>query len=168
MMKISIPRRGLVGRLGLAAVTALTLSAVSGGRADALSLINAAGAPAAKHASGGLTTEVRGHGGGGHGGGHGGFHGGGGFRGAAIHGGSFHGGRAFHGGPVFHGARFHHRGFAFRPHRFHHRHFYVRSYYADPYCRVIWTSYGPRRICNYRHWSHHHWRHHHRHYRFYG
>jgi hypothetical protein len=125
-----------------------------------------------------------GGGGGFHGGGGGGFHGGGaafhggGFRsgGAAFHGGGFRGGGAachgggfrsggavfhgggFRGGHVFHGGGFRHGGFAFRHHRHHfHRHFYYApSYYYYPYrrCRIIWTYYGPRRICHYRHWHH--------------
>src|SRR5713226_6806476 len=87
MMKIPDSRRGLVRGLvrsrgfvrcwSLAAAATLMLSAAPGQRAEALSLINPGGAPAAKQISDGLTTEVRGgHGGGGHGGG--GFHGGGG------------------------------------------------------------------------------------------
>jgi hypothetical protein len=153
MMKIPDPGRGLVRCLGLAAAAMLALSATPGERAEALSLINPGGAPSAKYASNGLATEVRGHGG--HGGG--GFHGGG-FRGggAASHGGGF---RTAH---VFHGGSFRHSGFAFRHH---HRHFFHRRFYASydddyPYyyphrrCRIIWTYYGPRRICHYRHWRH--------------
>ncbi|HXL30669.1 MAG TPA: hypothetical protein VN968_15455, partial [Bradyrhizobium sp.] len=108
MMKIPDPRRGLVrsfvNSLAFAAAAMLMLSAATDQRAEALSLISPGTTPAVTHASGGLTTEVRGggHGGGGHGGGHGGFHGGGGgFHGggAAFHGGGFHGGGAmFHGG----------------------------------------------------------------------
>jgi hypothetical protein len=152
-MKIPDPGRGLVRCLGLAAAAMLALSATPGERAEALSLINPGGAPSAKYASNGLATEVRGHGG--HGGG--GFHGGG-FRGggAASHGGGF---RTAH---VFHGGSFRHSGFAFRHH---HRHFFHRRFYASydddyPYyyphrrCRIIWTYYGPRRICHYRHWRH--------------
>ena len=104
------------------------------------------------------------------------FHGGGG--GAAIHGGSFRsGGPVFHGSairsaPVFRGSGIRHAGFAFRHHHFHRRFFYGASYYPyDDYpyyyayrrCPVIWTHFGPRRICHYRHWRHHHWRHHHWH-----
>ncbi len=122
------------------------------------------------------------HGGGGamfRGGGSPAFHGGG----HAFGGGPrpvFHGGGpAFHGGfgprPVFHGGGYHHRPYyAYRPYFHHHRrHFYgYRSYYAPVYtsgyyypyrrCRVVWTHYGPRRICHYRHWRGHHWRHYHR------
>jgi hypothetical protein len=152
-MKIPDPGRGLVRCLGLAAAAMLALSATPGERAEALSLINPGGAPSAKYASNGLATEVRGHGG--HGGG--GFHGGG-FRGggAASHGGGF---RTAH---VFHGGSFRHSGFAFRHH---HRHFFHRRFYASYYddypyyypyrrCRIIWTYYGPRRICHHRHWRH--------------
>ena len=128
----------------------------------------------------------RGGGGGGfRGGGGGGFRGGGfhggGFRGggAAFHGGGFRGGGfaihrgGFRAAPVFRGGgmRYGYRHVYHRPH-FHHRHhfhrrFYAPSYYAYPgyyygyrhrYCRVIWTYYGPRKICRYRPWYRHHWR----------
>jgi len=130
------------------------------------------------------------HGGGGHGGFRGGvvpggraFHGGG-FRGggAAFHGGGFRAAPVFRGGgfraaPVFHGGgyRYGYRHAYHRPHFHHRRHFhrriyYAPSYYAYPryysyprYCRVIWTYYGPRKICKYRPWRHH-WRH--RYYRY--
>jgi hypothetical protein len=185
MINISISRRGPVRclvRSGLAAAAMLAFSAASG---QAMSLINPGAAPIAKAASAALTTEVRG----GHGGGGGGGHGGGGGGGGGGHGGGgggFHaGGAAFHGGgaalhsgafrsgPIVHGGgvRFaHHR------HHFHRPFFYGASYYPyyDDYpyyyshrrCRVVWTHYGPRRICHFRHWRHHHWRrhHHHRHY----
>jgi hypothetical protein len=167
MMKIPDGRRGLVRSLGLAAAAMLMLSAATSERAEALSPINPASVPSAKHVTDGLTTEVRGgHGGhgGGHGGGHhgGGFHGGGrGFHGggAAFHGGGFRSGHVFHGG--FRGHRFAHR------HHFHRHFYYAPSYYYYPHrCRVVWTYYGPRRICRYRGWHHHHWRHHYRHYRY--
>jgi hypothetical protein len=167
MIKIRDPGRGFVSRLGLAVAAMLALSAASGQRAEALSLINPGGAPTAKHASDGLATEVRGghggHGGGGGfrgGGGHGGggFHGGG-FRGggAAFHGGGFRGGgaafrgggfrsggAAFHGGgfragPVFHG------GHRFAHHRFHHRHHFHRRFYASYY--NDYPYYYPYRRC---------------------
>src|SRR6202165_1837014 len=117
MMRIPDPGRGLVRCLGLAAAAILVMSAAVGQRAEALSLINPAAAPAAKSVSDGLTTEVRGggHGGGG-GGGHGGG-GGGGFHGGGM-GGGFHGGfggGGFHGGEMaggFRGAGF--RGGDFR------------------------------------------------------
>jgi hypothetical protein len=156
MMRIPDPRCGFVRALGLAAAAMLMLSAAPVQRAEALSLINPAAVPTAKYASEGLTAEVRGgHGGHGHGGG--GFHGGG------------HRGGGFHGGHVFHSGGFRHHGFAFRHHRFHRHVYYAPSYYYYPHrrCRVIWTHYGPRRICHHRHWRYHHWRHHHRHHRFY-
>ena len=185
MLKIPDPRRAIRG-FGLAAAAMLMLTATTGQRAQALSLINPGTAPSAKYASDGLTTEVRGghgHGGGGFrgGGGGGGFRGGG----AAIHGGGFRGGAVFRGGgfraaPAFHrggGYRFaapgivrhHHVG----PRRayFHHRHhirpryygyapayYPQRIYYPRRFCKVVWTYYGPRKICRYRPWHHHHWR----------
>ncbi len=184
MMKIPDPRCGLVRcsarALGLAAAAMLVLSAAPSRRAEALSLINPGAAPTAKMASGALTTEVRGggHGGGGHVGGGGSYHGGGGyhgggaFHGAAIHAGGFRSsGAMFHGGGfqtarVFHGGGLRHGGFAFRHHRRHF--FYGASYYDYPYyyypyrrCHIVWTYYGPRRVCHYRHWRHHYRRHHH-------
>ena len=58
---------------------------------------------------------------------------------------------------VYHRPHFHHR------HHFHRR-FYAPAYYGYPYyygyrhryCRVIWTYYGPRKICRYRPWYRHH------------
>jgi hypothetical protein len=186
MIRISNPARGVVRCLGLVAAAMLALSSVPQ-RAEALSLINPGAASTAKLASGGLTTEVRdghgGHGGGGGGGG-GGFHGGGGggFHGGGpvFHGGGFHsGGAVFHGGgfragPVFHGGGHRYSGLRYGGYRFAHHHvhrrfFYGASYYRyDDYpyyysyrrCRVIWTYYGPRRVCHYRHWRHHHHRQH--------
>src|SRR6478672_9116460 len=164
MINIPDPRRGMargvVSSLGLAVAALFALSAAPGQRAEALSLINSGAIPAGKHASEGLTTEVRGgHGGGGGGGGGGhmvgggGFHGGGG--GAAFHSGGIRsGGPVFHGGairsaPVFHGSGIRHSGFAFRHHRFHRHFFYGASYYPyyDDYpyyysyrrCPVVWT-----------------------------
>jgi hypothetical protein len=98
----------------------------------------------------------------------------GGFRGGgvAIHRGGFRAAPVFRGGGmrygvrhVYHRPHFHHR------HHFHRR-FYAPSYYAYPgyyygyrhrYCRIVWTYYGPRKICRYRPWHRHHWRH-----RYYG
>jgi hypothetical protein len=181
-MAISDPGRGLVRRLGVTAAALLAFAATSQQRAEALSLASPGTAPSAKFATDGLTTEVqhRGHGGGGfRGGGGGGFHGGG-VRGggAAFHGGGFRGGGmathrgGFRAAPVFHGGghRFVHRHAFHRPHFGHRRFFHRRFYYAPAYytypayyyprrCRVIWTYYGPRKICKYRPW----WRH-----RYYG
>ena len=183
-MTISEPRRGLVRRLGLAAAAIFVLAVASQQRAEALSLASPGTAPSAKSVHDGLTTQVRGGrggGGGGGGGGHGGGGHGGGFHGggAAFHGGGFRGGGvAFHGGgfraaPVFHGGGY---GVApyYRHHHFHRR-FYAPAYYDYPryyayphrYCRVIWTYYGPRKICRYRPWHrHYHYRHRWHHYRY--
>jgi hypothetical protein len=172
MITIPDPRRGFVRCLGLAAVAMLALSAAPGQRAEAMSLSNPGAISTAKYLSDGLTTEVR-FGGGGGGGGRGGG-GGGGFRGG---GGGFHGGggAAFHGGGVRSGAMF--RGGGFRAghvfrgggyrnggFRFAHRHhfrprFYGYAPYYDYYphrCRIVWTYYGPRRICYHRHHRWHH------------
>jgi hypothetical protein len=138
-MTISNPARGLVRRLGLAAVAILALSVASQQRAEAVSLASPGTAPSAKHATDGLTTEVRG----GHGGG-GGFKGGG----TAFHGGSFRAAPAFGGGGyrAFHSGGNRHANYR---HHFHRRFYYAPSYYAYPHdCRVIWTDYGPRRICH--------------------
>jgi hypothetical protein len=148
MMNIPDPKRGVVRALSLAAAAMLLLSAMPDQPAEALSLINPASAPAAKQVSDGLTTEVRG---GHHGGGHGG-------RGAVFRGGGF---RAAH---FYRGGGYRHGGFRFA-HRHHfRRHFYYApsySYYPHRYCRIVWTYYGPRKICRFRH--HHHWRYHRRH-----
>jgi hypothetical protein len=168
---------GVVRRLGVAAAAIFALATVSQ-RAEALSLASLAAVPAAKHAADGLTTVVRhGGGGGGHGGGFhgGGFHGGGfhggSFRGHGFHGGGFRaGGFAVHSGGYRYGGfhRFHHGGhrYAYRPYFHRHHHFHRRFYYAPSYyypnyyypyrrCRIIWTYYGPRKICRYRPWRHH-------------
>jgi hypothetical protein len=187
-MAISDPGRGLVRRLGVTAATLLAFAAASQQRAEALSLASPGTAPSAKFATDDLTTEVRHGGGGGggfRGGGGGGFRGGGGFHGggfrgggAAFHGGGFRGdGVAIHRGgfraaPVFRGGgmRYGYRHAYHRPHFQHrhhfHRRFYAPRYYGSPYyhgyrhryCRVIWTYYGPRKICRYRPWHRHHWR----------
>lgn len=147
----------VLGCAGIAAAV-LMLAGVPQ-RAEALSLASPGTAPlAAKYASESLI-EVR-HGGGGHGGG---FHGGGGFRGGGFHGGGFRGG--------FHRGGFYRGGFVGRPHvwaghrpywrgrHFGHRRFYGGYYpYAyGPRCRVIWTYYGPRRVCHYHRWHHRRW-----------
>jgi hypothetical protein len=133
-----------------AGVLAATLLLTAPQRAEALSLASPGAAPlAAKHLSDGLIA-VRG--------GHGGGHGGGGFHGGGFHGGGFRGG--FVGRPhVWAGHRgdFHRRHF-FRPR------FYGGTYpyyYHGPRCRIVWTYYGPRRICRWHHWRHRHWRHRH-------
>jgi hypothetical protein len=158
-------RRLIVASAGVAALLLLAPAE----RAHALSLASPGAVPlSAKYVSEGLI-EVRG-------GGHGGGHGGGGFRGGGgFHGGGFHGGgRAFHGGGFrgFHGG-IHRGGFVGRPafvghrHHFRGRHFFRPRFYGGyypyyygyygPRCRVIFTYYGPRRICR---WHHRHYRHH--------
>ena len=168
-MAISDPGRGLVRCLGVTAAALFAFAAASQQRAEALSLASPGTAPSAKFATDGLTTEVqhRGHGGG--------FRGGG----AAFHGGGFrrggfavHRGGGFRAAPVFRGGgmRYGYRHAYHRPHFYHrhhfHRRFYAPRYYGYPYyhgyrhryCRVIWTYYGPRKICRYRPWYRHHWR----------
>lgn len=167
MKRISMP--GFVRSLALSAAAVLLLSAAPAQRAEAMSLITPGATPVAKTASGGLITEV--HGGRGGGGGGGGFHGGGGgFHGGGFHGG-FHGGGGWHGGRGGHGGGMHYGGFhhfgGYRFAHFHHRHFfyggyyptYYPAYYYHPRCRVIWTHYGPRRVCSWHHWHRWHYRH---------
>ncbi|MDB5576027.1 MAG: hypothetical protein JWR80_1203 [Bradyrhizobium sp.] len=170
MLNVPDPRRALRG-FGLAAAAMLLLTAATGQRAEALSLINPGAVPVAKCASDALTTEVRGghggHGGGGgfrgggggggfRGGGGGGFRGGGGFHGggfrgggAAIHGGGFRGG-GFRAGPAFHrggGYRYAAPGIIRHHHvgprraYFHHRHHIRPRYYGYA------PAYYPRRYC---------------------
>ncbi|MGL3105502.1 hypothetical protein [Bradyrhizobium sp. BR 1432] len=152
--------------LGIAAATTLMLSAGSARRAEALTLINPATSPGTKAAADDLVTQVR-HGGGGHGGHGGGFHGGG-FRGGGGHFGGFHGG-GFRAAPAFHGGGYRYGGFRhyggyhrygiYRPH-YGYRHFHRRYYYGGYYpyyhyprrCRIIWTYYGPRRVCRWPRW----------------
>ena len=184
MTMISGAARGLVRRAGLAAIAVVVATVASHQRAEALSPVSPAALPSAKYASEGLTIEVRGghHGGGGgggfRGGGGGGFrgghHGGGGFR--AYHGGGFRAAHVYRGGGYYRssGYRVHryayHRAFFHRRHFVHRRHFFHRRYYAPYYsyprctcgyrvCRVVWTYYGPRKVCHCRPWRrHHYWR----------
>ncbi|WIW46684.1 hypothetical protein ML401_00765 [Bradyrhizobium sp. 62B] len=176
MLRIMGLRASPMRLLGIAAAATLMLSAGTARRAEALNLINPATSPATKAAGDDLVTQVR-HGGGGHGGG-GHFHGGGGFRGGGGHIGGFRGG-GFHGAhiggiraaPAFHGGGYRyggvhryggfHRYGIYRPHYGHrhfHRRYYVGGYY--PYyhhprrCRIIWTYYGPRRVCRWHRWHH--------------
>ena len=81
----------------------------------------------------------------------------GGFRAASVYrGGGFRAARVYHGG----GYRYGYRHAYHRPYFHHRRHFHRRfyvapAYYGYPsyygyrhrYCRVIWTYYGPRKIC---------------------
>lgn len=173
MLRILALRASPMRLLGIAAAATLMLSAGTARRAEALTLINPATSPATKAATDDLVTQVRhGGGGGGHGGG---FHGGGGhfggFRGGGFHGGGFHGG-GFRAAPAFHGGGYRYGGFRhyggyhrygiYRPH-YGYRHFHRRYYYGGYYpyyhyprrCRIIWTYYGPRRICRWHHW--HRW-----------
>ncbi|WP_338693650.1 hypothetical protein V5279_44650 [Bradyrhizobium sp. 26S5] len=153
-------RRGLVRRLGVAAAAVFALSISAQQRAEALSLASPGTVPAAKSAADAMTTQVRHGGGGGHGGG---GHGGGGF-----HGGGFRAAPAFHGGLHRHYGGYHRfygggYRYGYRRHFHPRRYFYGSSYYYPAYyhhrrCRVVWTYYGPRRICR-PYWHHrHHWR----------
>ena len=151
-MRESTLRCGLLRRLGVAAAAVLALSIASQQRAEALSVASPGTVPAAKSAADAMTTQVRHGGGGGHGGG--GFHGGG-FHGGGFHGGGFHGGGYRYGYRPYYRRHFHHRryfyGSSYYP-------YYYPAYYHHHRCRVIWTYYGPRRIC--RPWWHHrhYWR----------
>lgn len=163
--------------LGLAAAATLMLSAGSARRAEALTLINPATSPVTKAATDDLVTQVRHGGHGGHGGG-GHFHGGGfrgggghigGFRGGGFHGGGFRAAPAFHhshvGGYRYGGVRYggyggYHRHWGHHRLHYGYRHFH-RRYYGGGYypyyhyprrCRIIWTYYGPRRVCRWPRW----------------
>ena len=178
MTRISISTPGLVRSLCLAAAAAFALSAAPIERAAAMSPINPGIAPAAQSTADDLTIQVRGggggHGGGGHGGGHmggghmGGGHMGGGHIGGAHFGGARFGGGGWHGARVAHFGGYRYGGFRHGGNRFahfHHRRFYGGYGYYPPYyyhhrCRIVWTYYGPRRVCWHRHW--HRW--HHRYY----
>lgn len=155
MLRLLRLRASPMRLLGIAAATTLMLSAGTARRAEALSLINPATSPATKAATDDLVTQVR-HGGGGHGGHGSGFHGGG-FRGGGFHGGGYrYGGVHRYGG--FGG---YHRHWGYRSH-YGYRHFHRRYYYGGYYpyyhhprrCRIIWTYYGPRRICRWHRWHH--------------
>jgi len=156
MTRISISTPGWVRSLFLATAAVLALSAVPIERAAAMSPIAPGVAPAAGSAAEDLMIQVRGgHGGGGHiGGGH--------FSGGHFGGGGWHGARVAHFGGYRYGGF--HRGYRFA--HFHHRRFFHGGYYPYYYpyyhrhCRIVWTYYGPRRICWHRHW--HRW--HHRYY----
>jgi hypothetical protein len=172
MTRISISTPGFVRSLWLDAAAVVALSAVPIERAAAMSPINPGIAPSAQSTTDGLAIQVRGGhggGGGGHFGGGGGHFGGGHIGGGHIGGGHFgaggwHGGGGWHGARVGHFGGYHYGGFhrGYRFAHFHHRRFYGGYYpYYYPYyhhhCRIVWTYYGPRRVCWHRHW--HHWRH---------
>ena len=161
MPRIMRPGTSSLRLLGLAAVAALMLSSGLARRAEAMTPINPTALPAAKAASDDMTIQVRhGGGGGGHfhgGGGHfGGFHGGGGHFGG-FHGGGYRYGGFHHFGG--HGGYHRHWGGTYRPY-YGYRHFHRRYYYGGYYpyynyprrCRIIWTYYGPRRICRWHRW----------------
>ncbi|WP_426421999.1 hypothetical protein [Bradyrhizobium genosp. A] len=176
MLRILGPGTSTLRLLGLAAVATLMLVVGTARRAEAMTPINPTALPAAKTASDDMITPVRfggggGHGGGGHGGGghFGGFHGGGGHFGAFHAGGGHFGG--FHAAPAFHGGGLRYGGIHYGGYHRHwgggyyrpyygyphfHRHYYYGGYY--PYyhyprrCRIIWTYYGPRRICRWHRW----------------
>lgn len=169
MKSISVRKGSLVQRFGFAAFAMLVLSVATAQRADAMSLINPGAARAASQASEGLVIDVRGHGGGGHGGG---FHGGG-FHGGGFHGGGFHGGGfragAFRGGGFrgggfrvggLHRGGMHFGGYHGGGYRYYGRHFHRHGFYGGPSyyyyphhrCRIIWTYYGPRRVCHWHRW----------------
>lgn len=170
MLRIVDRRAGVLRLLGLVATAALMLVAGPARRAEALTLINPASSAAAKNATDGMITAVRHGGGGGHvGGGHmGGGHIGGGHFGGG-HFGGYHGGgiRAAHiggyrnGGVHRYGGFRHYGGYYHRPY-YGYRHFHRRHYYGAYYpyyhyprrCRVIWTYYGPRRVCRWHRWHH--------------
>ncbi|MBV8924345.1 MAG: hypothetical protein JOZ74_03135 [Bradyrhizobium sp.] len=138
---------GVVRSLTAAAAATLFL-AMPSQRAQAMSLISPGAAPVTTIATNGLIEVRGGHGGGGHRGG--GFHG--------FHGGGWHGGGVRYGG-FHHFGGYHHGGYRFA--HFHRRHFFYGSYYPYYYyphhCRIIWTYYGPRRVCGWRHWHRHYW-----------
>ncbi|MDR3469212.1 MAG: hypothetical protein P4M07_25055 [Xanthobacteraceae bacterium] len=147
--------RSLNRAMGLAAIAALALMLALAPRANAMTLAQ----PAAQ--ADGLVIQAHGGGHGGGGGGHGGGHGG--------HGGGFHGFGGGFGGYI--GPDFYDDG----------PDYYGPDYYAvpgyevgAPYCHLVMTAYGPRRVCgvghaHYRHYYHrhvhvhHHYHHHYHH-----
>jgi hypothetical protein len=99
---------------------------------------------------------------------------GGGYRAAHIYrGGGYRAARIYRAAPIYrYGGGYrayrhaYHRPY-FRRH-FHHRHYFHRRYYAPYYsyprcyygyrvCRIVWTYYGPRKICRCRPWYRHHY-----------
>jgi hypothetical protein len=140
MTRIAGLQRGLL----LAALALLMSLAAPTRQANAVSLITPSASPSAKQTTGEFT-EIRF---GGHGGGH--WHGGGGWHHGGWHGGWRHGwGGGWHHGwrGGWHGGW--HRRFygGYSP-------YYYGGYY--PACRIVWTYWGPRRVCGYHHWG---WRH---------
>ena len=123
---------------GAAAALGLALALAPLGQAQAMTPASSGAASAVQSIVGEGTMQARfgGHFGGGH------FHGGGGgFH--HFHGGGFYRPHAFYRPHVFVGPRFYHRP------RFYAA--YPGPYFAPVYrCPVVWTVYGPRRICAYR------------------
>jgi len=151
--------------LGIVVVAALALAVGSARRAEALTLPNSATVPGTAAADR-MINEVRG---GGHGGGHGGFHGGGhgGFRGG--HGGGFRGGHfggfrhggfrrghfgGYHRGGYHRGHRYGYRGYGYRHRGYGYRGYGWRHHHR---CRIVWTYYGPRRVCRWYPWYGYYW-----------
>lgn len=136
--------KSFVDWLGLVAVAALMTLAVAPRQAEAMTASRAGLANAAKQAGAGRIVAARvvmGHGFHTYGGGGGGYGGGGHFYGGGGH--HYGGGGHFYGG-----------GYRWRPHYYGRSFYYGPSYYYGsgyyPYprrCRVVWTYYGPRRIC---------------------
>jgi hypothetical protein len=148
------PTLGSVRSLSLVAAATLMLSIAASERTEAMSPINPGPSPAAQDATDDLTIPVRG--GHGHSGGHG--HGGGHWHGGGGH---WHGGGGWHRGGGWHGGGWHHARF----HHFHHRRFYgggYYPYYSNTYyyprrCRIVYTYWGPRRVCHRRYWHRRYW-----------
>jgi hypothetical protein len=162
MKRIPISTPGFIRSACLAAAKVLALSAVPIERAAAMSPINPGAAPSAPSATDDLIQVRGGHGGGGGGHGFGGGHmggghiGGGHFAGARFGGGGgWHGARVAHFGGYRYGGFRHYGGYRFA-HFHHHRRFFHGGYYPYYYhhrCRIVWTYYGPRRVCWHR-WHH--------------
>lgn len=133
--------KSIMIRLGALAVGALMTIAIAPRQADAMSVPPGAVENAAKQAGAAGIIPARvvmGHGfhpygGGGGGGGH--FYGGGGHY--------YGGGGHFYGGGHYWRRGYYGPSFYFGP-----SYYYGSGYYPYPRrCRVVWTYYGPRRIC---------------------
>jgi hypothetical protein len=191
MLAISVLTRRSLRVLGAVAAL-LTISAVAGERAEALSPVNPGMTAVSKAVADGRTIEVRGGGHGGGGGGHGGSGGWGGDRGAGGFSAGGMSGAVVRGGAVGAGAaavggypRFAGRGFG---HRRHFGRVFIGGVYYDDYpydypdyydyppvypapafvagggCRRVLSVHGPRVVCHHRAARHHrvYRRHHHR------
>jgi len=121
---------------GAAAALGLALALAPFGQAQAMTPASSGAASALQSIAGEGTTQVR-------------------------FGGHFHGGGGFH---HFHGGGFYRPHFYAGPRFYHRPRFYAAYpgpyYYAPVYrCPLVWTVYGPRRICAYRrHFVHHYGR----------